>query len=416
MISNLHCPRTTSLFSHLSNLVVLLTASLRLSGPVQAQDSTLTRLVRQHRYEMTLTGKQFVGPGWDKLKQSIQKNQFVLVGEAHGTAQIPVFTAAVAQELKPAIFVAEIDSYAAQDLVRLTARSGPPTNLLSQHPMALSFYSWAAEYDLARTLQMQNVRLLGLDQVNFFTVGRFYAHLAEQTKSQAAKATLRRWAAVYQARDRATLKSATLDKMTMFAQSPAALDSLVASVQKESPAVRKMVEDYVASSKIYRASAGGHQQRVNLMKFNLLQQLRPYQVRAGQPLPKMLFKFGANHMTRNLSFSGVFDLGSLALNLADAQNQTSLHVMIVGKQGSTTAGFNPDNPATNVVPYKPEAGDPSHLFYDLTGSSWSLFDLRPARRALLSHKLQIASQELETIILGYDYLVIIPETTGSLSY
>jgi hypothetical protein len=41
-----------------------------------------------------------------------------------------------------------------------------------------------------------------------------------------------------------------------------------------------------------------------------------------------------------------------------------------------------------------------------------VFDLRPARRAITASKLQV-SEALRRYILGYDYLVVIPETTAS---
>ncbi|RZK54406.1 MAG: hypothetical protein EOO59_11470, partial [Hymenobacter sp.] len=86
-----------------------------LSQPAHAQDSTFTRLSQRNQFAMTLSGTQFSGPGWDKLQQDIRQSQFVLVGEDHGTAQIPAFTAALAQVFKPAVYVAEIDAYQAQD-------------------------------------------------------------------------------------------------------------------------------------------------------------------------------------------------------------------------------------------------------------------------------------------------------------
>ncbi|MEJ7663860.1 MAG: hypothetical protein WKG07_32165 [Hymenobacter sp.] len=68
---------------------LFLLLSLLAASIASAQDSTLTRLIRQNQYALTPQGSQFSGPGWDKLRASIQKSQFVLIGEDHGTAQIP---------------------------------------------------------------------------------------------------------------------------------------------------------------------------------------------------------------------------------------------------------------------------------------------------------------------------------------
>ncbi|WP_140466229.1 hypothetical protein [Hymenobacter nivis] len=400
-------------------LVVLLLMLLAW-GPARAQDSTLTRLIRQHQFPMVAAGAQFSGAGWDKLQQSIQKSQFVLIGEGHGMAQIPGFTAAVAQVLQPAVFAAEIDPYVAQDLTALAAQPGLPTAYSQRYPQALCFYNWAEEFELIRTLRAQRVQVLGLDQVFIATAGRFYARLAERAKGKPAKAYLQQQAAKYQAQGQA-FERAGKDDFSMAEQRQSALDSLVNITRQEGPDVRQMVQDYAASYAIYQGQikgTGGHQERLNLMRRNLLRYARGTQGPAGQPLPKMLFKFGANHLARGLSlasFGEFYDLGNLAQDLAEAQDQKSLHLLVMGKQGTAASSLSPRSPE------KPRAytvaDEPSlKLFFDQTaGPAWNLVDLRPARRALSAGKL-VVGQAVQRVLLGYDYLVVIPETTASHPY
>ncbi|TGE20049.1 hypothetical protein [Hymenobacter elongatus] len=411
-------PASAASFTTACRLVLAGVASLLTSATAQAQDSTMTRLIQKNQFPLVQTGPQFSGTGWDQLQQEVAKSQFVMVGEMHGTAQIPQFTGALAQVLQPKIFVSEIDRYQAQDLSQLVAQPGAPAAYLQQYPMSLSFYSWAEEFALARQLHAQKVQLLGIDQVNGFTVGRFYTRLAEQSKRKATKTYLLQRAAAYQATDRVEMTSKD-QKMTMMHQPPSALDSLVAMTRQESPAVQRMVQEYVSSIRIYQTSAQAstglqsHKERIGMMKRNLMQDLRPYQPTGTEALPKMLLKFGAEHGARNLSFIGVFDVGNLVTNLADMQNHKSLHVMVLGKQGTTTAGFDSDI-RKNTHAYQPDADNAYKLFYDqTTASAWNVVDLRPLRRALLGRKLQVADLKLERTILGYDYLVIIPQTTAN---
>ncbi|WP_345238241.1 hypothetical protein [Hymenobacter saemangeumensis] len=382
-----------------------------------AQDSTLVRLIRQNQSAMTAANGQFAGPAWPRLEKAVQASQCVLVGEAHGVAQVPQFTAAVARIFKPAVFVAEIDQYQAADLSRLVAQPGPPTAYLQQYPMGLSFYSWVEEYELARALHAQGARLVGVDQVSLLYTGRFFELLAAQAKGKAAKAYLQGQARRCQAWDRAALQQDSLQHLAMYRLPQAALDSVVLLTSKEKPAVRAMVQNFVTTRQIYNSN--GHQQRVNLMKKSWLGSLPA----AGTPgpvplLPKTLFKFGANHMARNLSvISGVFDLGSLVPNLADAQGQRTLHLLVVGKQGTQLGSFSPTNTAAHAAPYT--AAELPYLkpFFDLTGpTDWNVVDLRPLRRAIIQDKLQVLNQEQESVILGYDFLVVIPETTNSRFY
>lgn len=400
--------------------LVLLIALLFPAIHLQAQDSTFARLAEKNRYSLQQEGQLFTGPGWEKLQHDVQQSQFVLVGEDHGTAQIPAFTAALAHVLKPAVYVAEIDPYETQDLLRLVAQPGLPTAFQQQYPLSLSFYNWVEEFELVRTLRAQQVRVLGIDQVNCFYAGRFYAQLTQQTKNKKAQAYFQQRAVAYQAHDRAVMGT-DASKVTLFHQPHSALDSLVLLTQRESPAVRQMVQAYITSAHIYETAITpgtglqSHQQRIDLMKRNLLQGLPTATAQVGQNLPKTLFKFGAIHIARGVSIlGGAFDVGNLALNLADAQNQQSLHILVVGKQGTKNAGFNMTDFSKNARSYS-NAGESfvKPFAVPAGNTAWQVFDLRPLRRALLRDKLKVNSSELHTVLMGYDYVVIIPETTAS---
>jgi hypothetical protein len=413
--------RSTS-FSRLRQLLLTALAAGALSSQAQAQDSTLTRLVHKYQYGLTHTNGQFSGPGWEKLQQDIRQSQLVLVGEDHGMAQIPAFTAAVAQVLKPKVFVAEIDKYQARNLSQFAARPGLPTAFEHKYPMALSFYSWAEEFELARSLKAQNTAFVGVEQVGAATAGLTLDVMADQVKNKAAKTYLRRLATISQARDRADMVLGKYDHTTVNVLQSVTIDSLRMIARQEGPAVQDLLKNFLASVAIYQTNVAGkpgaHQARLNLMKRNLLTELQPYQ-KAGEPLPTMLFKFGAAHMGRGRSISGNFyDVGNLAVNLADMHDQKTLHIFVIGKQGEQVGGANPDDFSKNVAKYSYDNENMIKPFANSTATTgpWQVFDVRPLRRALLQDKLTVSSQELQAAILGYDYVVIIPETTASHNY
>ena len=398
---------------------LLLSLSFLATFSAAAQDSTLTRLIRQHQYPLTASGGQYGGAGWDKLRVAIQKSQFVLVGEDHGQAEIPPFTAAVAQVLKPAVFVAEVDPYVAQKVTRLVAQPGPASAYLQQYPEALCFFNWAEEFELVRTLRAQRVQLVGLDQVYCTTAAPFYAQLAGLVKNKATKTYLARRAVAYAAQDRAFEKLGN-DDFVMLSQPQSAIDSLLLLTKNESPAAQKMAQDYATSYAIYKGQVkgtGGQQERLNLMRRNLLQALWPYQSAAGLAAPKLLFKLGSNHLARGLSQSvkgEFYDVGSLAQNLAEAAGQQSLHLYIIGKQGARAESDNPYFSARRTKAYTAaENASLRPYLNQVAGPDWAVFDLRYARRAITTGQLQLADQSLQRTIMGYDYLVIIPETTAS---
>jgi hypothetical protein len=375
----------------------------------QAQDSTLTRFIRQHQYALAADSTHFAGPGWEKLRAAVQRSQIVLVGEAHGLAQVPHFTAALAQVLKPSAFVAEVDPYVAQALTRLSTQQGQPAAYERQYPESLCFYDRWEEFELARQFSRQQVRLVGIDQVYGSTAAPFYAQLAGLVTRKTTRAYLLHQAARYQ-RQTLAFEQAGHDEWVMDQQPQAAVDSLLRLTATESLAARRMAQDYAASYAIYKSQS--HQDRLNLMKRNLLGEFPPT-----QPLPRLLVKLGANHCARGLSpatFGEFYDVGNLVQNLADCQGQRSLHLLVIGRQGTTATGTNPYFLAQNSHHYT-AADQPAYqpLFAFVTGPDWLVVDLRPARRALTGGQLQVRDVALQRVLLGYDYAVVIPETTAS---
>lgn len=398
----------------MTRLFLLLSIALLSHSAARAQDSTLIRLISQNQYVLHMSGGSFSGPGWDKLTAAIEKSQFVLVGESHGTAQVPQFAAAVAQVLKPTVYVGEFDPYVAQTLTQLAMQPGPPSAYLRQYPDALAFCDWSEEFDLIRALRAQQAQLVGLDQLFIANAAPFYAQLAGQVKNKSTRAYLQRRAAAYQAQSLAYERLGNNDYV--LARQPAAtVDSLLVLTKAESPTAQKMAQDYVASYRIYQGQikgTGGHQERLNLMRRALLQALPPT-----QPNPKTLFKFGAAHLARGLSpvpFGDFYDVGNLAQDLAEAQDQASLHLYITGKQGRAAHASNPHFPDKNTHAYTAADNKPLRLFFDQVASiDWVTINLRPARRALASGKLHVDSPTLQRLLQGYDYLIVIPETTAN---
>jgi erythromycin esterase-like protein len=406
--------------------LLLLTAATLLSRPTYAQDSTLTRLISQHRASFAAAGSQFTGPGWDILQQAITHSQFVLLGEEpHGVAQIPVFAEAVARVLHPQALVAEISPYEAQQLNQLAAQPGLPIAYQQRYPFSLSFYSWREEFAFAQALQQRGVPVIGIDMLYVGNSGHLLAQMADAAHEPRVQRALRQLAHTYLTHDRLVYQPDSTTPFYLLTRSPAALDSVLALTAHESPALQQMAHALATSYAISRTyqthlplpnGFSGHQARVNLLKRTLLSQLQPYQTGATPRLPKLLFKFGTNHVGRDRALeSNVFDIGNLMANLADAQDSRSLHLLVVGKQGTqnTTDSF---DATQNSSPLTPQDNAYLHLFFTDAGPTWQLVDLRPARQALTQHHLTVGDPQLERTLLNFDYLIVIPTVTASSNY
>lgn len=104
-------------------------------------------------------------------------------------------------------------------------------------------------------------------------------------KSPGARTHLQREGAAYQRHDLAEFRSAGHSDSIM-SQRQSALDSLELLSKTESPEARRMTKEYLLSHRIYKNEVkglGSHQARVNLMKRNLLEALRPLAPLPGQP-------------------------------------------------------------------------------------------------------------------------------------
>jgi hypothetical protein len=126
------------------------------------------------------------------------------------------------------------------------------------------------------------------------------------------------------------------------------------------------------------------------MKKNLLNYVAPYITKDAINIPKLLFKFGANHVSRTDDLKGYFEAGNLADNMAGASDKSSLHILIFCKTGT----FNQMAPVDNsqaIKPYDVSTDKDLDMFTpfysQVQGDEWPLYDLRPLRDAIYEGKL-----------------------------
>lgn len=382
------------------------------------RQGTLRRLARRHCYPLQEHLGHFSGAGWELLCAEVASSQVVLLGESHGTAQIPVLAAAIAGEVLPVLYVTELDSYVAQQVTKLATDPAGPGPYLRRYPAGLCIASWAEEFTLARDLVNCGVRLVGIDQVFAASAGPAHAYLAEMVTTAPARAELLTRAAAYLAHDQAVEhRGDELTALAMLTHTAADLTALHRLAASGPLVAQQLAADYALSHALYQSQ--DHQARVDLLRRNLLRVLVPA---PGTELivPRTLVKLGAFHVARGLSpLSGgdYYDVGSLLLNLVEAQGQQSLHVFVVGRQGTKAIGFNPNFSDQQRTTYSAQTLEMRWLapLLDAAGWSpnWSVIDLRPLRAALTDATLRVPDLAMQRLLLGYDLLVVVPETTAS---
>lgn len=166
--------------------------------------------------------------------------------------------------------------------------------------------------------------------------------------------------------------------------------------------------------KNFQSGFDSNRERTLLMKHNFAEDFAQAKAAEGNP-PKILMKFGSNHMQKGFNLIRNNDVGNFVAELADGLGLQSLHIFVLAVKGSQLAYGGVG------LPYKPaefdySAKDSPYLFLkpafeNLEPSGWTLFDLRPLRGTFGS--LGQVDPDIEKIIFGYDLLVLIPLATPS---
>jgi hypothetical protein len=374
--------------------------------PLQADDSALAELARQHQFPMSEQDGVFSGPGWDLLRERAVAAQQVLLGEDHFTNEMPRLIGAIAGIGKYDHFYIEVDPFSTRIIERSIREVEPPQRLAFRRDYGdlYSFYALEPEYALLEQLVESGAGLLGSDQVVMYADRLLAQDWATRTENDQARQIYRHIAQQSRERLERFLEHPEEPDFSslyfMTSEFAADLDRL--SALRLSDEERAMVEAMRRSVDIYQTQS--HRTRVQLLKHQLM---ADYPRWIGG---RTLFKFGANHMLRGESFLTVQDIGALVANLAEAAYQESLHVMIIGEsgqQGSPFRGFRPSTIEPDDFYLKPL----QPFFALTTGADWAVFDLLPLRRAQERGELAVDNVNLLRSIKGYDLLVLIPEVT-----
>lgn len=373
-----------------------------------AQDSTLQRLIRVHQKPIIYTNNTFSGDGWQMLLGKIDSTRFTLIGEDHGMAEIPAFTKALLKHKKFDHFVAEIDPITANIALELTKVSLDSLKKLHQTQVEpLSFYSLSEEFEIIRTLAERKMDFWGLEQISMFSDKIIFDYLKKNVKTPKGKM------AASDMLNRAIDSTAKIQGVSFFSFKKKGYEDFKTALLEENEDIQETTERLLKSYKIYQS--GEHTPRIKLMKHEW--QCHFDRLSSTQKAhDNFLFKFGANHAAQGLSPHGLNlnDVGSIVSNVADTYFESSFHILIVGANGEQASpmaenGYSKINimDANNGMPcLKP-------FLQNLDKKQWSLFNLKPMRRAFEYGDLKITDFDLIKTILGYDVLVVIPQATRS---
>jgi len=392
---------------------------------------TLADILDKNHYQVEVKDGRLTGAGASVLESALSDAQFVLLGEDHGIAQIPQFDAAVCALLGPKGFhdlAIEVGPAAAEQLQkRITAGDGR-TQLAAfdkEFPETIAFYTWSEEFDFlsacAHAAAGGRFRLWGLDQELMGSSRLLLTHILEQHLSpDAAKEGKHLIAENDGDRARAAQTGNPFDLFMVSAPGQELAHFRETLAHDGNPGLARMLDSLLQSREIYQKYQDGrgyesNRQRALLMKSNFIQNYGTTGEDDANP-PKVILKFGGEHMFRGFNPLHNNDIGNFVAELAEYQHSKSVHILLLGVKGKQLrfAGIGrPSEPgAFNIA----EDKDSDFLYlkpmFDKTASDGlTLFDLRAFRPHFGS--LGTVDREMERLIFGYDFLVLIPNAISS---
>ena len=399
--------------------------------PARAQNQAFTDTLQKNRAAITARDGKLAGPGADVLRAALVEAQFVLLGEDHGIAQIPEFGGALCAELVPRGFhhmALEIGPYVAPELERFARGvngAGQFAEFLKAYPETIAFYNWREEFAMLQQCEKaaapKGMRLLGVDQELMGSTGFLLDRILATNPGPQAKAAVQSLLRENREARAAAAKSGNPWDLLMTAATQEELDHARDLLAGHGDAeTQRLFASLLESREIYLKNKSSdyynsNRQRALLMKKNFVQQLAA-EARSEGATPRILFKFGGLHMFRGINPLHSSELGNLVSEAAEGHQQKSAHILILGVKGEQAhfAGIGkPSQPGPFNLAADKDSDFPflKPLFDTQVPGSWTLYDLRSLRDGF--SKYGKVDSELERVIFGYDFVVLIPDATPS---
>ena len=379
----------------------------------QAPQARLLEALQANRLPLTMSDGRPAGPGWDWLVREARTARFTLIGEEHGARETAQLTAALYSTLRGAgytRFAFELSPPIAQDIEAAARRNGVQgIEDFLRTPNLFTFYNLHEEAQLLADVVQAGPRdervLRGFDREIFND--RYLISKLEPKVPPGARAAFAR---VKEASTNAWAQNARTrnpDDMFILAADSGLVSALRAAwpnPDRESDAVLRTLE---ASLAIETAERGGGawpymERRARWGRDNFAALL-------GAGSPKILMKFGYNHMIRGANYFNSFDIGAMADEVAALTGDRAFHILVLPGPGSRQAvlgGSGFGSVASDSVD-EFRAGDQrlTRVLSNANATGHEVIDLRPLRR-LAMRGLESWNADVVRTIYGYDAVVI----------
>ncbi|HYD13874.1 MAG TPA: hypothetical protein VEC11_13580 [Allosphingosinicella sp.] len=389
-------------------------------GPDERRTAARQRLLeglQRGRLPLALEDGRPSGAGWDFLLGEAAAARFTLFGEVHGVVETERLAAALFEALIPAGYGAlalELAPTVARDMAAAAGRGGIAglRRFMAEAGVAGGLYGWRQGMEFFVRSAAAARGIWGLDR-DLFNDRYLIAKLAPRVPASARAAFERlqaasteSWAALARSPD------PNPDNMFSLSADPALAAAVRAAWPRPDPEsgliLETLEESLVIGSLSHTRLYQYLERRAALHRSNLLRNLR--EARAPGPVPRVMVKFGHNHLIRGANYFNIFDLGALAPELAALEGGRSFHLLVLPGPGSSLAVPGRDFAPTPVASdaYDELRAGENRLDRALAGTAATgheVIDLRPLR-PLAARGAEALNPDLVRTIHGYDAALI----------
>ncbi len=412
----------------LKSIILILTTCCSLS--LFSQDSLLVEHLKKNVHTFLFEDGNLSGDGLSFFKEEADQNSFFLIGEDHGIGDIPLFTAALFEQFNShgyEYFATETGPYTA-DMVQEMAAKDEWETLFKQHfeqyPWSIPFYIYQEECTILRNVLKNNPQgkqlIWGLDQEFAASFRMFFKKLEMEAEKTTAKTVANEYYEMAESTFKEAAESKNPGKSLLAVIQPSDFEKL-RNAFSDQPASVELINELEKSVNIYRMwfTRQGYESnctRAEMMKRYFMKYYSA--AKAKGESPKVMFKFGANHIYRGLNGLNVFDIGNFISELASQEGTSSFHMYVIGRKGTQ----NRSNPFSKSDDDKFAEYDPASYLDKIDFSTvlqatpttdWAVIDVRPLRKLLFSKQLKTLPKGIEKLIWSYDAILVIPEVHAS---
>jgi hypothetical protein len=394
------------------------------AAPPRAQPQTrgpqasLLEALQRNRLPLTMSDGP-AGPGWGWLVQEARDAHFTLIGEEHGVAETAQFSAALFNALRGAGYsrmAIELSPIIAQDIEAAARRNGlqgivdfffaPDT----WSPMYLREEAQFLAAVISAAPRSERI-LWGLDRELFsdrYLISKLEARVprrATESFTRLKEASTNAWA-----RHR---ENPSPENLFIFSQDPAVVSAVRAAwpnPDRESDTILRTLEESLAINAVARTGSAwaSSQRRAQWTRNNLAARLR--EQRGRRSPPKVMLKFGYNHMIRGANYFNIFDVGAMTDEVAALSGGRAFHILVLPGPGSRQAVLGPGRSFLAVSSDEFDefrAGDRrlTRVLSNADAAGHEVIDLR-ALRPLAMRGLEGWNPDVVRTIHGYDAAVI----------